>query len=237
MGATMRVRAGLLSLLWIALVAIGAASASAAAEQSGDADGQGPQSAEYRIAAGDELDIVLPLNPEFNVRTFVRPDGKISLELIDEITAEGLTTAELTEHLRNAYSTELRDPDISVNVVSMAARIYVDGHVERPGEYPWSRQVTAMQAVALAGGLRETAEGKSLLVVRRSPGGEQRAFQIDLEELASGQGESRDLFLAPYDTVYVPSSRVADVNKWMTQYIKDNIPVSPRRMVPGGVVE
>ena len=237
MGATMRVRAGLFGVLWIALVAIGAARPSAAAEQGAGANGQGPQSAEYRIAAGDELDIVLPLNPEFNVRTFVRPDGKISLELIDEITAEGLTTAELTDHLRNAYSTELRDPDISVNVVSMAARIYVDGHVERPGEYPWSRQVTAMQAVALAGGLRETAEGKSLLVVRRSPGGEQRAFQIDLEELARGEGASRDLFLAPYDTVYVPSSRVADVNKWMTQYIKDNIPVSPRRMVPGAALE
>jgi len=237
MGAKMRGRAALLWVLWIALVAAGAAGVSSAADQSADANGQPPQSAEYRIAAGDELDIVLPLNPEFNVRTFVRPDGKISLELVDEITAEGLTTAELTEHLRNAYSTELRDPDISVNVASMAARIYVDGHVERPGEYPWSRQVTAMQAVALAGGLRETAEGKSLLVVRRSPGGEQRAFQIDLEELASGEGESRDLFLAPYDTVYVPSSRVADVNKWMTQYIKDNIPVSPRRMVPGAALE
>lgn len=237
MGATMRVRTGLFSVLWIALFAIRAAGPSAAAEQGADSNGQSPQSAEYRIAAGDELDIVLPLNPEFNVRSFVRPDGKISLELVDEITAEGLTTAELTEHLRNAYSTELRDPDISVNVVSMAARIYVDGHVERPGEYPWSRQVTAMQAVALAGGLRETAQGKSLLVVRRSPGGEQRAFQIDLEELASGEGESRDLFLAPYDTVYVPSSRVADVNKWMTQYIKDNIPVSPRRMVPGAALE
>jgi protein involved in polysaccharide export with SLBB domain len=48
----------------------------------------------------------------------------------------GRTTAELTEQLQNAYSTELRDPEISVNVVSMAARIYVDGHVRRPGEYP-----------------------------------------------------------------------------------------------------
>jgi protein involved in polysaccharide export with SLBB domain len=233
----MRVRAGLLWVLGIALVAMAAAGPSLAAEPSLDANGQGVQSAEYRIAAGDELDIVLPLNPEFNVRTFVRPDGKISLELIDEIAAEGLTTAELTEHLRNAYSTELRDPEISVNVVSMAARIYVDGHVERPGEYPWSRQVTAMQAVSLAGGLRETADGESLLVVRRSPGGEQRVFQIDLEELASGEGPSQDLFLAPYDTVYVPSSRVADVNKWMDQYIRENIPISPRKVVPGGVAE
>jgi protein involved in polysaccharide export with SLBB domain len=238
-GAMMRERRGRYWGLALALALLGAAGAAAAAEQETEA-GAGTQPApvaEYRIAAGDELDIVLPLNPEFNVRTFVRPDGKISLELVDEITAEGLTTAELTEHLRNAYSTELRDPDISVNVVSMAARIYVDGHVERPGEYPWSRQVTAMQAVALAGGLRETAQGKSLLVVRRSAGGEQRVFQIDLEELAAGAGDSRDLYLAPYDTVYVPASRVADVNKWMTQYIKDNIPVSPRRMVPGAVLE
>lgn len=231
-GAGMEGRRGL-GWAFSLLLALGVAAPAGAAEPAeGGAGGQPTPSPEYRIAAGDELDIVVPLNPEFNVRTFVRPDGKISLELIDEIAAEGLTTAELTEHLRNAYSTELRDPDISVNVVSMAARIYVDGHVERPGEYPWSRQVTAMQAVSLAGGLRETADGESLLVVRRSPGGEQRVFQIDLEELAAGKGESRDLFLAPYDTVYVPSSRVADVNKWMTQYIKDNIPISPRKVVP-----
>jgi polysaccharide export outer membrane protein len=232
MAATMKGRTGLFYLLSLALVAAGVAGVSRAAEPAAGAGGLAPQSPEYRIAAGDELDIVLPLNPEFNVRTFVRPDGKISLELIDEISAEGLTTAELTEHLRNAYSNELRDPDISVNVVSMAARIYVDGHVERPGEYPWSRQVTAMQAVSLAGGLRETADGESLLVVRRSAGGEQRVLQIDLAEVASGEGESRDLFLAPYDTVYVPSSRVADVNKWMDQYIRDNIPISPRKVLP-----
>jgi protein involved in polysaccharide export with SLBB domain len=225
-------RAALTQGIFVAFLALGVAFAAGAADQTADPS-QGPATAEYRIAAGDELDIVVPLNPEFNVRTFVRPDGKISLELVDEITAEGLTTAELTEHLRNAYSTELRDPDISVNVVSMAARIYVDGHVARPGEYPWTRQVTAMQAVSLAGGLRETASGESLLVVRRGPGGEQRAFQIDLEEVASGKAEGRDLFLEPYDTVYVPSSRVADVNKWMDQYIRKNIPISPRKVVPG----
>jgi len=189
---------------------------------------------EYRIATGDEIDIVLPLNPELNVRTFVRPDGKISLELIDEVPAEGLTTGELTEHLQNAYSTELRDPEISVNVVSMSARIYVDGHVERPGEYPWSRQVTAMQAVSLAGGLRETGTPKHLIVVRRAAGGEQQIFDIDLEEVAAGTGASRDLYLVPYDTVYVPPSRVADVNKWVDQYIRKNIPISPRKVVPAG---
>ena len=193
-----------------------------------------PAPAEYRIATGDEIDIIVPLNPELNVRTFVRPDGKISLELVDEIVAEGQTTAELTEHLQNAYSTELRDPEISVNVVSMAARIYVDGQVERPGEYPWTRQVTAMQAVALAGGLRETATPKQLIVVRRGAGGEQQVFEIDLQQVAEGKGDSRDMFLAAYDTVYVPMSRVADVNLWVDQYIRQNIPISPKKALPPG---
>jgi protein involved in polysaccharide export with SLBB domain len=187
---------------------------------------------EYRIATGDEIDIVLPLNPELNVRTFVRPDGRISLELVDEIRAEGLTTAELTEQLRDAYSTELRDPEISVNVVSMAARIYVDGHVVKPGEYPWTRQVTAMQAVSLAGGVRESGTTEHLVVVRRSAEGEQQIFEIDLEQVASGSGLSKDIFLIPYDTVYVPPSRVADVNKWVDQYIRQNIPISPRQAMP-----
>ena len=214
---------------WLVVLALGCASSSGA-PTAPLASAPAPITAEYRIQTGDELDIVMPLNPELNVRTFVRPDGKISLELIDEITAEGLTTAELTDHLRNAYSIELRDPEISVNVVSMAARIYVDGHVAKPGEYVWTRQVTALQAVALAGGLKPTAQREQLLVVRRGPGGEQQLIEIDLEGVSGGQ--SVDVHLAPFDTVYVPSSRVADVNKWVDQYIRRNIPISPKKVVP-----
>jgi polysaccharide biosynthesis/export protein len=234
----MRIGAGLVGLV-LALALAGCATKGGddrAAEAAADvASAPPPETVEptlddYRIQTGDELDIVFPLNPELTVRTFVRPDGMISLELVDEIRAEGLTTGELTEHLLNAYSTELRDPDISVNVVAMAARIYVDGHVERPGEYPWSRQVTAMQAVSLAGGLRDTADGQHLLVVRRGPGGEQQLLELDLEEVS--EGKAGDIYLAAFDTVYVPSSRVADVNLWLDQYIRKNIPISPREVIP-----
>jgi protein involved in polysaccharide export with SLBB domain len=235
----MRIRAGLLFALAGLTLALGLGCATSGSERAAlaatDVASAPPPSVEltlddYRIQTGDELDIVLPLNPELTVRTFVRPDGMISLELVDEVRAEGLTTAELTEHLLNAYSTELRDPDISVNVVAMAARIYVDGHVARPGEYVWTRQVTAMQAVALAGGLRETADGEHLLVVRRGPGGEQQLLELDLEEVS--EGRAGDIYLAAFDTVYVPSSRVADVNLWLDQHIRKNIPISPREVIP-----
>jgi protein involved in polysaccharide export with SLBB domain len=187
---------------------------------------------EYRIQRGDELEIRFALNPELDSSNIVLPDGRISLQLVGDLYAEGLTPAELTEQLRNAYSTELRDPDIAVNVARMAARIYVGGHIERPGEYAWSRQITAMQAIARAGGFSETADTNRVIVVRRDKSGAEQKIEIDIEDATSDGGKNRDVYLAPYDLVMVPSSTVADVNKWMDQYIRKNIPFTARDVLP-----
>jgi protein involved in polysaccharide export with SLBB domain len=187
---------------------------------------------EYRIQRGDELEIRFALNPELDSDSLVLPDGRISLQLVGDMYAEGLTPAELTEQLRNAYSTELRDPDIAVNVARMAARIYVGGHIERPGEYAWSRQITAMQAIARAGGFSETADTSRIIVLRRDKSGAEQTIEIDIDDATSDEGKNRDVYLAPYDLVMVPSSTVADVNKWMDQYIRKNIPLSPRDILP-----
>jgi protein involved in polysaccharide export with SLBB domain len=183
---------------------------------------------DYRVQRGDLLEIRFAESPELDRDSLVRPDGRISLQLVDEVYVEGLTTAELTDQLRNAYSRELRDPEITVNVRSTAARVYVGGHIERPGEYPWTRQITAMQAIARAGGFRETADTSRILVLRREPGGAELAIEIDLDDATSDEGGSRDVYLAPYDLVVVPSSTVADVNKWVDQYIRRNVPLTPR---------
>jgi protein involved in polysaccharide export with SLBB domain len=188
---------------------------------------------EYRIEAGDEIEIRFPLNPEMNVRTLIRPDGKLSLQLVGEIAAEGLTPVELSQRLREAYSKELRDPEVSVVVRAMAARVFVDGAIERPGGYPWSRQITAMQAIARAGGFRDTADTDRFLVLRRGPDGKQQVFEVLLDEEEDDEGRNADLFLAPYDLVLVPSSDVADVNLWVDQYIRQNIPISPRDVMIG----
>jgi polysaccharide biosynthesis/export protein len=188
---------------------------------------------EYRIEAGDEIEIRFPLNPEMNLRTVIRPDGKLSLQLVGEIRAEGLTPPELAQRLREAYSTELRDPEVSVVVRAMAARVYVDGAIERPGGYPWTRQITAMQAIARAGGFRDTADTDRFVVLRRGADGKQQVFEVLLDEEEDDQGRNADLFLAPYDIVLVPSSNVADMNLWVDQYIRQNIPISPRDVMIG----
>jgi len=120
-----------------------------------------------------------------------------------------------------------------VIVRSMAARVYVDGQIEKPGEYVWTRQITAMQAIARAGGFRETASSDQIVVLRRSADGSQRVIQIDLDDVHSGEGEHRDVFLAPYDLVLVPESGISDVNTWVDQYIRKNIPISPREVMFG----
>jgi polysaccharide export outer membrane protein len=188
-----------------------------------------PVMGEYRIQPGDQIDVRFPLNPELNVLTVVRPDGRISLKLVGEAMAEGHTPAELGQALEQAYATELRDPEIAVIVRGMAARIYVDGQIERPGEYVWNPQITALQAIAGAGGLRDTADEDRFVVLRRGTDGTQQVIAVDLEE--GGEG-NRDVFLAPYDLVVVPASGVADVNKWVDQYIRQNIPVTPREIFP-----
>src|SRR5262245_12508370 len=187
---------------------------------------------EYRIQRGDALEIRFALNPELDSDSLVLPDGRISLQLVGDMYAEGLTPAELTEQLRNAYSTELRDPAIAVNVASMAARIYVGGHIQRPGEYPWSRQITAMQAIARAGGWSYPADTGTGIGRRRDKSGAEQKIEIDIDDATSEEGKNRDVYLAPYDLVMVPSSTVADVNKWMDQYIRKNIPLTPRDVMP-----
>jgi protein involved in polysaccharide export with SLBB domain len=189
-----------------------------------------PVLGDYRIQPGDEIDVRFPLNPELNVVSVVRPDGRVSLKLVGEVLAEGRTPAELGQQLKSAYSTELRDPEIAVIVRGMAARIYVDGQIERPGEYVWNPQITALQAIARAGGFRDTADEDRFVVLRRSADGVQQVIAVDLEEEGAG---NHDVFLAPYDLVVVPSSSVADVNKWVDQYIRQNIPVTPREIFPG----
>ena len=205
------------------LLALGCAS-----EPKGGGVPAAPVLGDYRIQAGDQIDVRFPLNPELNVVSVVRPDGRVSLKLIGEVLAEGRTPAELSKELGVAYSTELRNPEIAVIVRSMAARVYVDGHIERPGEYLWSPQITALQAIARAGGFRDTANEERFVVLRRGHDGTQQVIEIEEEDT----GE-HDVFLAPYDLVVVPSSNVADVNKWMDQYIRQNIPIMPRDIMPG----
>jgi len=185
-----------------------------------------PPEQEYKIQVGDQLDIKFFYNAELNEQVIVRPDGRISLQLVQEVVAAGLTPAELTKLLVEKYSGELQKPVITVIVRAFGAqKIYVDGEVYKPGMFPILGNLTALQAISQAGGMKETAQVSEVIIIRRGAGNRPMAFPVYLDKALDGTDISQDIALAPFDIVYVPRSVIANVNVWVDQYIRKNIPV------------
>jgi protein involved in polysaccharide export with SLBB domain len=173
----------------------------------------------YIIQPGDELDIKFFYNPELNETIVVRPDGMISLQLIDEIRAAGLKPAELDDQLTQLYSSELRKPVLTVIVRSFTRqRVYVGGEVDSPGLIVLPSGMTALQAVFQSGGFVETAEPSETLIIRKGENDQPIPLRIDLAKVMAAEGMS-DVQLQPDDIVYVPKSGIANVNKFVEQYI------------------
>jgi protein involved in polysaccharide export with SLBB domain len=181
---------------------------------------------EYHIQTGDQLDIKFFYNPELNETVTVRPDGRISLQLVPEITAAGLTPAQLTDSLVQSYAKELANPGITVLVRSFSSqRVYVDGEVNKPGMVALAGPLTVMQSIAEAGGLKDTAKPSQILVIRKTQDNKPLAITVDIDDARNAAQGSQDILLAPYDIVYVPKSAVANVNQFIDQYIRRNIPI------------
>lgn len=180
---------------------------------------------EYLIQTGDQLDIKFFYNPELNETVTVRPDGRISLQLAPEIMAAGLTPAQLTDVLMKSYAKELANPGITVMVRSFSSqRVYVDGEVNTPGMVDMRGPLTVLQAVAAAGGFKDTAASQ-VLVIRKTQDKKPLAIEVNLDDARNAVQGSQDILLAPYDVVHVPKSAVANVNKFVDQYIRRNIPI------------
>lgn len=173
----------------------------------------------YRIAPGDQLDIKFFFNPELNETVTVRPDGMISLQLIDEIQAAGLQPVELDHKLTELYSRELRKPVLTVIVRSFTRqRIYVGGEVNTPGLVELPAGMTVLQSIFQSGGFMETAEPAETLIIRKGENDRPVPLRIDLAAVMNAGGGS-DFQLQPDDIVFVPKSAIANANKFVEQYI------------------
>jgi protein involved in polysaccharide export with SLBB domain len=178
---------------------------------------QGPIA--YTIAPGDELDIKFFFNPELNERVVVRPDGFISLQLIDEIQAAGLKPAELDDKLTGLYARELRKPVVTVIVRSFTRqRVFVGGEVNTPGLIVLPAGMTALQAIFQSGGFKETADPSEILIIRKGENDRPVPVRVDLAAVMAADSET-DFQLHPDDIVYVPRSAIANVGKFIEQYI------------------
>ncbi len=180
----------------------------------------------YVLQVGDELAIKFYTNPELNEDVKVRPDGMISLQLIDDVQAAGLTPKQLDADLTKRYTGELADPNVSVIVrKSGLNRIYIDGEIKNPGIVTLSGGMTLYQAIQRAGGLLETAHRKQIILIRKGPDGQPVGLSVDIRPIQRGSDPSLDIPMQPLDMVFVPRSKIAEVDLFVKQYIRDALPI------------
>lgn len=180
---------------------------------------------DYRVEPGDTLSIRFPFHEEMNQEALVRPDGRITANLMGNVDVAGHTTAEIEELLRKGTSDHLRDPEVEVTVATFSPKyVYVTGEVGKPGLVPYRDHLTPLQAVIDAGGFNDTALVSSVILVRSA--GWQKNFvsrKMNLTESVGSDSEN-PLYLAPHDVVYVPRTAIADVNVWVDQHVTQLFP-------------
>jgi polysaccharide export outer membrane protein len=188
-----------------------AAQAPAAPRPAGPATSQPPQlpagaqlPTGYLIGPDDVLAIVFWRDKDMSTETTVRPDGKITLPLINEVQAAGLTPEQLRDYLQEAAKKYLEDPNVSVVVKAINSRkVFITGQVSKPGAYPLSGPTTVMQLIAMAGGLNEYADTKHILIMRNE-GGKPVAYPFNYKDVLNRKNLKQNIELKPGDTIVVP---------------------------------
>jgi polysaccharide export outer membrane protein len=159
----------------------------------------------YLIGPNDVLSVTFWRDKEMNAdAVVVRPDGNITLPLLNDIQAAGLTPAQLRDRILAEAQRYIEDPSPTVAVKEIRSRnVFITGQVDKPGPYPLAGPMTVLQLIAMAGGLKEFADGKNI-VVMRAENGRQVAYQVDYKELLKRKNLRQNIDLKPGDTVVVP---------------------------------
>jgi polysaccharide export outer membrane protein len=163
--------------------------------------------ADYLIGPGDVLNIAFWRDKEISGDVIVRPDGKISLPVVNEIQASGLTPDQLRQSVVKASSRLFtEEPVVFVTVRQINSRnVYVIGNVRKPGTYPLLEATTILQLIAKAGGLEDFADKKHIVIVRaeKRPDGENWTLEVSYDDFADRRNLKANVELKPGDTVIV----------------------------------
>ena len=158
----------------------------------------------YIIGPGDVLGVVFWREKELSGDVAVLPDGRITLPLMNEITAAGLTPEQLRNQIVEAARQFVKDPTATVVVRQVnSRRVFVTGMVAKPGQYPLYQTMTVLQLIATAGGLLEYAKGDDIVIIRREPG-QMVSFSFNYKEVMRKKNLHQNIDLKPGDTVVVP---------------------------------
>ena len=158
----------------------------------------------YTIGSEDVLNVVFWREPDMSAEVVVRPDGKISLPLLNDVAATGLTPDQLRAVLAEQARKFIAEPSVSVVVKEIHSRkVFITGNVERPGPYGIGSSMTVLQLIALAGGLREYADSKHI-VITRTDNGKSIGVPFNYNDVSKRKNLQQNIELKPGDVVIVP---------------------------------
>lgn len=159
----------------------------------------------YAIGIGDVLEISVWKNPELGVSTPVRPDGRISVPLLGDIQASGMTPLALRQTLTDRFKEFVTAPGVSVVIKEINSRkVFITGEVKTPGSYDLQPRTKLVQVLAMAGGVTPYAKKKVILLRDSRDGRGDRRYELDLDSIYSGRRPADNLILQPGDTIVVP---------------------------------
>ncbi len=172
---------------------------------------------EYILDVSDVIEVVIWRNEDLSRVLKIRPDGRISLPLVGEIKASGLTPQQLSDVIAATLERKyILNPQVTVIVQKADSKtIMVLGHVNKPGQYNISEKITALQAIAKAGGSSKFGHMESVMVVRNAYAMKPAIYNINLQKAMNIADFSNDMVLQPGDIVYVPKNFLGKIDDVM----------------------
>jgi len=177
----------------------------ARAAETGALPTEAPLAEDYVIGVEDVLFVSVWKNPDLSREVPVRPDGKITLPLIDDIRAVGLKPAELKEFLTDKWKAYITAPEVSVIVTQVnSLKVYMVGEIPKPGVLVLKGPTRLLQAISQVGGFTQFADRSRIIVLRSGPDGGESRLEFNYKKIISGDRPGENIYLKPGDTVIVP---------------------------------
>jgi polysaccharide biosynthesis/export protein len=170
----------------------------------------------YRLTKSDTVDVNFTFSPDFNQSLTVQPDGFVALRGAGTLLAEGLTVQQMQQAVAYAYRGSLHEPEVTVTLKDFDKPYFLaSGEVTKPGKYELRGDITASEAVAIAGGFTQQARHSQVVVFRRISAYVAESHVIDLKKMLDSHDISEDLHLQPGDFIFVPQSRISKIRKFV----------------------
>jgi polysaccharide biosynthesis/export protein len=170
----------------------------------------------YKLHIGDVMVLNYRYTPEFNQTVTVQPDGSVNLDIVGNVRVSGLSVDQTRQRIVDLASTKLNHPELSITLQQFEQPYFVvAGEVDHPGKFDLRENMTALQAIMLAGGFRDSARDTQVLLFRRINADEAEVHRLNLHNVKKSSDLERDAELEPGDMLLVTRNKMEHISRFM----------------------